>query len=149
MRRHFIQKKGSKFIELWVCEWWKLYKRTITVKQHIREDFPCRRLLATKQHVGELKEGKLFGYLQCDVDVTENLSSKFVNFPPILKNTLVGKSDIGDLMENYAEEERLLSQPRKKTDIHLDITKWNTFSSSAVVLSELGLGCTKIQPFVE
>ena len=51
--------------------------------------------------------------MQCDIEVPENLRSKFDNFPPILKNTLVSKSDIGDLMKNYAEEERLLSQHRK------------------------------------
>ena len=46
-------------------------------------------------------------------EVSENLRSKFDNSPPILKITLVSKSDIGDLMKNYAEEERLLSQPQK------------------------------------
>ena len=51
--------------------------------------------------------------MQCDIGVPENLRSKCVNFPPIFKNTLVGRSDIGDLMKNYAEEERILSQPRK------------------------------------
>ena len=51
--------------------------------------------------------------MHCDIEVLENLRSKFVNFPPIFKNTLVSKSDIGDLFKNYAEEKRLLSQPRK------------------------------------
>ena len=51
--------------------------------------------------------------MQCDIEVPENLRAKFVNFPPIFNNTLVSKSDIGDLMKNYAEEERLLSQPHK------------------------------------
>ena len=51
--------------------------------------------------------------MQCDIEVPESLRSKFGNFPPIIKNILVSNSDIGDLMKNYAEEERLLSQPRK------------------------------------
>ena len=97
---------------MWECEWWRLYKTTNTVKQHIREHFPYRRSLAAEQLLEEIKKEKLFGYVQCNIEVPENLRANFANFPPIFKNTLVSKSDIGDLMKNYAEEEKLLSQPR-------------------------------------
>ena len=40
LRRPYIQEKGFKFIEMWACEWWRLYKATNTVKQRIREHFP-------------------------------------------------------------------------------------------------------------
>ena len=98
---------------MWECEWWRLYKTINTVKQHIREHFPYRRSLAAEQLLEEIKKGKLFGYVQCDIEVPENLRSKFVNFPPVFKNTLVSRSDIGDLMKTYAEEEGIMSQPRK------------------------------------
>ena len=98
---------------MWECEWWRLYKTTITVKQPVRQHFPSRRSLAAEQLLKEIKEGDLFGYLQCDIAVPQNLRSKFVNFPPIFKNTLVSESEIGALMKKYAEEERLLSQPPK------------------------------------
>ena len=113
LRRHHMQEKGFKVIEMWECEWWRLYKTTNTIKQHIREHFPYRRSLAAEQLLEEIKKEKLFGYLQCDIEVPENLRAHFANFPPIFKNTLVGKDDIGDLMKNYDEEERFLSQPRK------------------------------------
>ena len=104
LRRHYIQEKGFKVNEMWECEWWRTYKTNNTVKKHIREHFPYRRSLAVEQLLEEIKEGKLFGYMQCDIEVPENLRSKFVNFPRTLKNTLVSESDNGDLMENYAEE---------------------------------------------
>ena len=113
MRRHYIQEKGFKVIEMWECEWWRLYKTTSTVKQHIREHFPYRRSLAAEQLLEEIKKGKLFRYVQCDIEVPENLRPKINNFPPIFNNTLVSRSDIGDLIRNYAEEESLLSQIRK------------------------------------
>ena len=113
MRRQYIQEKGYKVIEMWECEWWRLYTISNTVKQHIREHFPYRRSLAAEQRLEEIKEGILFGYVQCDIEVPENLRENFANFPPKFKNTLVSKSDIGDLMKNYAEEERLLSRPQK------------------------------------
>ena len=60
-----------------------------------------------------MKKGKLFGYVQCEIEVHEILRSKFDNFPPILKKILFSKNDIGDMMKNYAEEKRLISQTRK------------------------------------
>ena len=76
--------------------------------------------------------------MQCDIEVPKSLRSKFDNFIPIFKNTLVSESDIGDLMKNCAEEERLLSQPPINADIQFYITKWNTYYSSAVFLSTIG-----------
>ena len=63
LRRHYIQEKGYKFIEMWEYEWWRLYKTTNTVKQHIREHFPYRRSLGAEQLLEEIQEGKLFGYV--------------------------------------------------------------------------------------
>ena len=40
LRRHYIQEKGFNGIEMWECEWWRLYKTTNSLKQHIREHFP-------------------------------------------------------------------------------------------------------------
>ena len=105
LRRPYIQEKGFKIIELWECQWRRLNITTNTVKLHIREQFPYRRSLATEQLLEEIKEGKIFGYLQCDIEVPEKLRSNFVNFPPMFMNTLVSKSDILDLMKNYAKEE--------------------------------------------
>ena len=61
----------------------------------------------------QIRSGKLFGFLQCDIEVTEELKMKFASFPPTFKNTNVGRHDIGLLMKDYAEKEGLLCQPRK------------------------------------
>ena len=88
LRRHYIQDKGFKVIAMWECEWWRLYKATNTVKEHTREHFPYRRSLATEQLLEEITEGRVFGYLHCDIEVLENLRSKFVNIPPIIQEHL-------------------------------------------------------------
>ena len=139
LRRHYIQEKGFKVIEMWECEWWRLYKTTKTVKQHIREHFPYRRSLAAEQLLEEIKKGKLFGYVQCDFEVPENLRSNFNNFPPIFKNTLVSKSDIGDLMKSYAEDERLLSQSRKMLISSFTLQNGTLFTPLLLFYLQLGL----------
>ena len=134
---------------MWECEWWRLYKLTNTVKQHIREHFSYRRSLAVEQLLEEIKKGKLFGYVQCDIEVPENLRSKFTNFPAIFKNTLVSKSDIRDLLKNYAEDERLLSQPRKMLISSFTIQNGTLITPLLLFYLKLGLVCKKIHHFVE
>ena len=149
MRRHFIQEKSLKVIEMWECEWWRLYKTTNTVKQHIRQHFPYRRSLAAEQLLEEIKKGKLFGYVQCDIEVPEFLRSKIDNFPPIFKNTLVSKNDIGDLMKTYAEEEGILSQPRKMLISSFTLQNGTLITPLLLFYLQLDLVCTKIHRFVE
>ena len=148
LRRQYIQEKGFKVFEMWECERWRLYKTTNTVKQHIRKHFPYRRSLAAEQLLEEIKKGKIFGYVQCDTEVPENLRANFANFPPILKNTLVSKSDIGDLMKNYAEEERLLSQPQKVLISSFTLPNGTIIYPLLLFYLQLGLVCTKIHGFV-
>ena len=91
----------------------------------------------------------MFGYVQSDIEVPENLRANFANFPPIFKNTLVSKSDIGDLMKNYAEEEGLLSQPRTMLISSFTIQNRKLITPLLLFYLQLGLVCTKIHRFVE
>ena len=125
------------------------YKTTNTVKKYIREHFPYRRSLAAEQLFEEIKKGKVFGYVQCDIEAPESLRANFANFPPIFKYTLVSKSDIGDLMKNYAEEERLLFQPRKILISSFTLQNGTVFAPLLLFYLQLGLVCTKIHRFVE
>ena len=113
MRKKNIKEKGFNVVEMWKCEWWNLYKTTTCGKEHLRESFPYKRPLREEILLEQIRCGKLFGYGQCDIEVPEELKKKFANFPPIFKNTNVGRHDIGSLMMDYAEKEGLLCQPRK------------------------------------
>ena len=118
-------------------------------KQHIREHFPYRRSLAAIQFLGEIKEGKLFGYVRCDIEVPEKVISNLITFIPTLKNTLVSKSDIEDLMKNYAEGERLLFQPRKMLTPSFTLQNEKLITSLWLFYLQLGLVCSKKHRFVE
>ena len=113
MKKQYIKEKGYNVVEMWECEWWNMYKTTTCVKEHLRKSFPYKRPLREKTLLEQIKSGKLFGYVQCDIEVPEELKKKFANSPSIFKNTNVGRHDIGLLMEDYAEKEELLCQPRR------------------------------------
>ena len=82
-------------------------------KNHLRTNFPYQRPLSEERLMQEIKSRRLFGYVHCDLKVPEHLKAYFANFPPIFKNTVVSRNDIGDLMKEYAEKGGIMSQPRR------------------------------------
>ena len=91
----------------------------------------------------------MFGYVRCDIEVPENVRTKTNNFPPIFKNNLLSRSDIGLLMKNYAEEQRLLSQPRKTLVSSFTLQNGTLITPLLLCCLQLGLVVTKIHRFVE
>ena len=91
----------------------------------------------------------MFGYVKCDIEVPEILRSKFDNFPPIVKNTLVSIDHIGDLMKTYAEEEGIMSQPRKILISSFTLENGTLFTPLLLLYLQMRFVCTKIHCFVE
>ena len=113
MRKQYIKEKRYNVVEVWEREWLNLYKTITYVKEHLRESFPYKRPLRVETLLEQVRSGKLFGYVQCDIEVPEELRKNFAFCPPIFKNTNVGQHDLTLLVKDYAEKEGLLCQPRK------------------------------------
>ena len=54
------------------------------------------------QILKKIRDGTLFGMVQCDIKVTEHLEDYFSEQQPIFKNTEIRLDDIGDHMKEYA-----------------------------------------------
>ena len=113
MCRDYLQQKGYQIIEMWECEWWRLYKTDASVKSHLRKNFPYRRPLSEGGLMQEFIDERLLGYVQCDIEVPEHLRDYFSNFPPIFKTNAASRDDIGNLMKQYAEKQNFMVQPRR------------------------------------
>ena len=148
MRKQYIKEKGYKVVGMWGCEWWNLYKTTC-VKEHLRESFPYKRPLREESLLEQIRSGKLFGYVQCDIEVPEELKEKFANFPPIFKNTNVVRHVIGSLMQDHADKEGPLCQPRKMLISSYFLENGTLITLLLLFYLELGLVCKKIYRFVE
>ena len=68
------------------CNWWETVKGDESVKIHVRNNFPFKLPLTQESLLTKIREDKLFGYVQCDLEVPDGLKYKFSNFPPIFKN---------------------------------------------------------------
>ena len=99
--------------------------------------------------MGTKRSGKLFGYVQCDIEVPEELKKNFAKFQLIFINTNVGRHDIGSLMQDNAEKERLLRQPRKLLISSYFLENGTLITPLLLFYLDLGLVCKKIYRFVE
>lgn len=52
---------------------------------------------------------RLFGLLECDIHVPDNLKETSEEMTPLFRNTDVRRSDIEEFMKEYMEKNKLLS----------------------------------------
>ena len=63
--------------------------------------------------IAAVREGSLFGMVECDIEVPDPLRPYFAEMTPIFKNIKVSHENIGEPMRQYAEANKLLTQPRR------------------------------------
>ena len=119
------------------------------IKSFVRSTFPYKRRLSFENLLSRIRKGELFGYVQCDLRVPENLREKFESFPPIFKNIFVSRSDIGYLMKKYAEENKLMTQPRRMLISSFHLINGTIITPLLNFYLDLGLECDRIYRFVQ
>ena len=77
-------------------------------EERLRESFPYVCPLREERLLEQIRSGKLFGYVQCDIEVPKELKKNFANFPHIIKITNVGQHDSILLIIDYAGKEGFL-----------------------------------------
>ena len=109
--RHFV-----KVVELWECEW-KEMRRDPTVRKCMDAAFPRRRHVrwtTTSQHIlNGVRAGNVFGMIECDICVPEELREHFAEMQLVFKNISLIREDLGPFMRRYAEEHNIMSTPRR------------------------------------
>ena len=149
MRRDYIQQMGYQIVEMWECEWWSLYKTDASVKSHCRKNFLYRRPLSEEGLMQGIIDGRLFGYVQCDIEMPEHLLDYFSNFPIIFKNTAVSQDDIGNLMKQHTERDNIMVQPRRMLISRFILTNGTIITPLFLFHLQFGLFRKKIHRFVQ
>ena len=67
------------------CEGWQNCKTNEKFRNPIRSKFSYKTYLSSESVLEKLRDGSIYGYIQCDLVVPDELKTKFANFPPIFK----------------------------------------------------------------
>ena len=106
LRRHV------KVVEMWECEWKEIRKEP-DVKSFLAGARRQKWKMTQQQIITAVVDGTLFGMIECDVHVPPELRPYFSEMQPIFKNATVTLDDIGPYMRQYAEENDIMSTPRR------------------------------------
>ena len=112
----YIRQCGYNLVELWECEWQQKKKQQPELRQFVRKfrrplDYKCT--MTEEQVIAAVKEGSLFEMVECDIQGPDPLKPYFAEMTPIFKNIKISQEDIGEPMRQYAEANKLLTQPRQ------------------------------------
>ena len=97
--KNISNRKATKLLKSGSASGGKYTELMQLLKNQFRANFSYQRPLSEERLMQETRSGKLFGYDQCDLKLPEHLKAYFANFPPVFRNTVVSRNDIGDLME--------------------------------------------------
>ena len=69
--------------------------------------------MTSQQILNGVRAGTVFGMIECDIRVPEELREHFAEMQPVFKNISLIREDLGPFMRRYAEEHNLMKTPRR------------------------------------
>ena len=149
-KEKFFKDSGFNYNIIKECQWKRELKENHILRDFIRDTFPYKkRELSVEAVEMKIINGTLFGYIECDMYVPEELRHKFENFPPIFKNTEVSRSDIGPFMAELAEEQGYLKRPRRMLISSFKLEKGILITPLVQYYLKLGLKLAKVYQIIE
>ena len=153
-KEKYIRGIGYNLITIWECQWERRVNSDSSIKDFLRQAFttlyPSSAAKEEKELLADVRSGKFFGLIECDISTPSELEEKFEEMAPIFKNVSVSREDLGEHMTEFVKEHsHFLKHPQKmligslfgeKILIHSELAKW--------YLSH-GLKITKIYQVIE
>ena len=149
MRGDYLKGKGCNIVEIWECKWWESVKEEENVRNHVRKNFPFKLLLKQESLPAKIRDGEMFGYVKCDLEVFTGLKYQFLSFPTIFKNFNFSRADIGDYMRDYLVENKLLKQPQRTLISSFNLENGTIITPLLKFYINIGLKCILIFRFVQ
>ena len=96
-----LQDKGYNVEIIWEKDWQALLTQRPEIKVFLaqRRTFThFKKYLTQDQIIQYIKDGHLFGFVECDIEVPEHLKEYFSEMTPIFKNVDVCLDHVGEVM---------------------------------------------------
>ena len=97
-----LRRRHAKVVEMWECKWKEVHNES-DVTTFLTPSSRPRWTITQQQLLAAVVDGTLFGMVECDVCVPEELQDYFSEMQPVFKNASVTQDDIGPFMRQYAE----------------------------------------------
>ena len=111
----YLEEIGYSPIVEWGCQWLQEKRDNPEIHRYLNSHFPGRdqKLKSPTQLLDEVRNGTLFGAVEVDLHVPNDLKPKFEEMSPIFKNVDISIDNIGEHMKEFAEEHECMPRPRR------------------------------------
>ena len=154
-QRDYRIKMGYNVVEMWEHNWTKLYKDAPRLHEFVRQCTPSfyykhrYHAVTEQQFLNAVCDEELFGFLEVDIIIPDELVDFFSEMPPLFCNTNVSFEDIGQTMQTFIEENNLSKKSRRLLVGGLRAEKTLLSSPYLKWLMDHGLTVTKLYQVVE
>ena len=98
----YIRHAGFTLVEMWECEW-RTYLKNNTVHNSYKYPKEDKQRMTKLEILEAIKNDEMFGAVEVDINVPDDLKHHFQEMPPVFKNTTISRDDIGDYMQDYLD----------------------------------------------
>ena len=118
-QRDYRIKMGYNVVEMWEHNWTKLCKDDPRLHEFVRQCTPSfyykhrYHAVTEQQFLNAVCDKELFGFLEVDIIIPDELVDFFSEMPPLFCNTNVSFEDIGQTMQTFIEENNLSKKSRR------------------------------------
>jgi len=98
---------------MWECEWNNLKNESVEIREFLarRDKYHQAEKMTQASVIKAVKEEKMFGMLEVDIECPEHVKPFFDEFQPIFRNTDLSLEQVGAHMARYAKE--FIKKPRR------------------------------------
>ena len=98
----YLRDHGYNVEIMWDKDWENLLKQRPEIKSYLPQHHTythVKKYLNQNQIVRYIQDGRLFGFVECDIHVPKHLKDYFSEMTPIFRNTEVSLKDVGQHMQ--------------------------------------------------
>ena len=112
----YIRRLGFNVIQMWECEWLRVKRNNPDLQEFLaslRLPHHNKKTMTQAEILKFIVDGSMFGLVECDIRVPQDLADTFAEMTPIFKNVEISREDIGEHMKHYAERMGVFKRPRR------------------------------------
>ena len=146
----YLKSFGYEVVEKWECEF-KLMKDSVSAESKNKYFYPTehRYRMIESEILEAVTTEQLFGALEVDVSVPDELKDYFADLPPIFKHATITYNDIGEHMQGYLEENKIKYVDRENLIASMFGEKILLITPMVNWLLKKGVKITKIYQVIE
>jgi hypothetical protein len=152
-KENYLRSLGYQVCSIWECEWRRHVDQTSDIKTFLkifyRKAFGEQHGMNPSTILNKIIDGRLFGFVECDISVPDHLEFKFSEMPPIFKNFELSRDHLSDHMRQFAEKNDHLNRPQRSLIGSMKGDKILLFTDLLRWYLEHGLKVTRIYQIIE